>query len=86
MAPDRTQRPVPVLSSEVVPVALLGMTPEMVFVPVFVPPRVRVLSPSPVVVKLLVNVSAPLPLAVIVAPPVVPARSTTRSVEAAAPV
>src|SRR5438309_456312 len=60
------------------------MTPLMVLAPVFVPVSVRVLIPAPVAVRLLVNDTVPVPDESSVAPPVVPARLTTRFVELSA--
>ena len=47
--------------------------------PEFVELSVRVLAPTPVVVKDEVSVKVPEPVTAIVAPPVVPARLITRS-------
>src|SRR5258706_12155515 len=74
------QVPTPVLASAVVFTELLSTTaPPKVFAAVLVPVSVSVLLPAPLAVRALVNVRAPLPYASIVAPPVVPAWSITRS-------
>ena len=59
---------------------LFTMAPEMALLAVLEPTRLSVLLPAPVAVKLDVNVREPAPEASSVAPPVVPARLTTRFV------
>ena len=87
LAPLRTHVPVPALISAVVLELLLStMMPLIVLLPVFEPCSVRVLLPAPVAVRLLENVSAPVPSFWMTAPPVVPARLITRSVVSPEPV
>ena len=85
MLPARTHTPTPVLVTAVAPVEF-GITPPSVLLPVFVPSRVSVFTPLPVAVRLELNVTGPLPEAITVPPPVVPARLSTRSVLAVVPV
>ena len=70
--------PGPDLVRAVVPEPLMT-APLRVLASVLVPPSVRVLAPTPVAVSALENTSAPEPEDSMVAPPVVPARLTTRS-------
>ena len=62
------------------------MAPAISPVPAVDPCKVSVLAPAPVAVSALVNFKSPVPDWSIVAPNVVPARLSTRSVMAAAPV
>jgi hypothetical protein len=84
LAPEIFQVPVPVLRREVLLVPELStMMPWMSLAAVLSPVSVRVFRPAPVAVKAgAVNSSGPEPEASRVAPPVVPARSMIRSVEA----
>ena len=76
----------PVLSRLVANPLGSPMAPEMMFGVLVVPPvpvRVRVLLPEPVkvIAVAMVRTAPPVPEASIVAPPVVPTRSMTRSVD-----
>ena len=80
-APESVQVPLPVLVTDVVLVPLLStIAPLISPVPAVEPCNVSVLLPAPVAVKLLVNLSRPVPDWSSVPPPVVPARLMTRSV------
>ena len=87
LAPESTQRPVPVFVSVVrfVP-ELLTIAPATSPMPVAEPVRVSVLEPAPVAVKGVVNLSSPVPACSIVAPVVVPARLIGRFVMLPEPV
>ena len=79
LVPPRSQVPVPVLARAVrLTPELSTMAPLRVLAAVEVPVSVRVLLPAPVAVRAAVRVRAPAPEASRVAPPVVPARLTTR--------
>src|ERR1043166_765416 len=74
-----TQVPAPDLVTAVPPPPLSTTAPAMVFAAVLDPVSVSVLAPDPLAVNGLVRLSAPVPDASMVAPPVVPAKSIPRS-------
>ena len=74
LLPDNSHVPAPALVTATVP-RLSEMMPEKTFAPVLVPPSVKVLVPAREADAAPENVSAPVPLFVIVPPPVVPWRS-----------
>ena len=85
--PDSVQAPVPDLLNEVrLTPPLSTKTPASSPVPTLDPCKLSVLLPTPVAVTALVNFSSPLPDWTSVPPPVVPARSSTRSVVSPLPV
>lgn len=86
LVPDKTQVPAALLITEVAPEELFTIAPCISFEFVDVPFNVNVFAPTPVAVHALVKTKSPEPFAVIVAPPVVPARSITLSVVYAPPV
>ena len=87
LAPLSTQVPVPVFTTPVVFVPLLStMAPLISPEPAVDPCKVSTFAPAPEAVRSLVILSKPVPDWSIVPPPVVPARSITRSVVSPPPV
>ena len=78
--PLTSQVPAPALVSARAPPTLSARTPAKLLSFALVPCRVKVLAPEPEKVGLLVKLTSAVPDESMVAPPVVPAKSITRSV------
>ena len=83
--PESVHVPEPVFSSEIVPLPLT-MFPANSPVPAVEPLSVKLLAPTPVTERLLVNLSKPVPDCSSPAPPTVPDNLMTLSVVSPVPV